>query len=119
MGIDPPFRMGTDSGYLEQKSGRGQEPAEAVPGFAAQGRVRMYFRNVIGAVAQVASVPVIALLISVSAAQAFDASVYPNLGGQWSRAPVPGMTGEPPFDPSKPPGLGQQAPLKPEYQSRC
>jgi len=78
----------------------------------------MYFRNVIGAVAQVASVPVIALLISVSAAQAFDASVYPNLGGQWSRAPVPGMTGEPPFDPSKPPGLGQQAPLKPEYQAR-
>ena len=83
----------------------------------------MYFRNVIGAVARVArlpivSVPVVALLVSVSAAQAFDASVYPDLGGQWSRAPVPGMTGEPGFDPGKPVGRAQQAPLKPEYQAK-
>jgi hypothetical protein len=78
----------------------------------------MYFRNVIGAVAQVAILPIVALLMSLGVALAFDASVYPDLGGQWSRAPVPGMTGEPGFDPSKPIGRAQQAPLKPEYQAR-
>src|SRR5262249_14787319 len=36
-----------------------------------------------------------------------------NLKGQWTRA----STGEPTFDPSKPPGRGQQAPLTPEYQA--
>ena len=78
----------------------------------------MYFRNVIGAVAQVAILPIVALLMSLGAVQAFDASVYPDLSGQWSRSPVPGMTGEPGFDPGKPIGRAQQAPLKPEYQAK-
>jgi hypothetical protein len=39
------------------------------------------------------------------------------LKGQWRRAPVPGAVGQPPHDPSKPFGRGQQAPLTPEYQA--
>jgi hypothetical protein len=45
-------------------------------------------------------------------AHAFDGSVYPDLKGQWTRA-----TPQDSFDPSKPPGRGQQAPLTPEYQA--
>jgi hypothetical protein len=49
--------------------------------------------------------------------QAFDDALYPNLKGQWNRAPIPGVTGQPDFDPTKPSGRGQQAPLTPEYQA--
>jgi hypothetical protein len=52
-----------------------------------------------------------------AAAQAFDDAKYPDLKGQWTRAPVPGAVGQPPYDPSKPWGRGQQAPLTPEYQA--
>jgi hypothetical protein len=47
-------------------------------------------------------------------AQAFDDSKYPDWKGQWNRLEVPGIG--PSFDPTKRPGLGQQAPLTPEYQ---
>src|SRR5215813_9379063 len=57
-----------------------------------------------------------ALLLLTSAAQAFDDSIYPDWKGQWSRAPN-GRSGNPTFDPAKPPGLGQQAPLIPEYRA--
>src|SRR5437879_13249493 len=47
-------------------------------------------------------------------AQAWDDSKYPDLKGQWRRT----EPGDPTrFDPSKPAGLGQQAPLTPEYQA--
>src|SRR5580700_9132418 len=49
--------------------------------------------------------------------QAFDDALYPNLKGQWNRAPIPGVTGQPDFDPTKPSGRGQQAPLTPQYQA--
>src|SRR5579883_335436 len=42
---------------------------------------------------------------------------YPDLRGQWNRQRVPGIPGQPSFDPNKPWGLGQQAPLTPEYQA--
>jgi hypothetical protein len=48
---------------------------------------------------------------------AFDDTKYPDWKGQWSRAPVPGLRGQPSFDPNKSDGLGQQAPLTPEYQA--
>ena len=48
-------------------------------------------------------------------ASAFDDAQYPDLKGQWTRVPVPG--GQPTFDPAKPGGLGQQAPLTQEYQA--
>ena len=43
---------------------------------------------------------------------------YPDWKGQWTRAPT-GVAGQPqpPFDPSKPWGLGQDPPLTPEYQA--
>jgi hypothetical protein len=62
---------------------------------------------------------VIALSFSLTAANAFDDSKYPDWKGQWNRerSPVVGG-GQPPFDPTKPVGVGQQAPLTPEYQAR-
>ena len=60
-----------------------------------------------------------ALAFTLTAAPAQDLSKYPNWKGQWDRdrTPVPGG-GQQPFDPTKPVGRGQQAPLTPEYQAR-
>jgi hypothetical protein len=63
-----------------------------------------------------------ALSVAAVAASAFDdansVNKYPDWKGQWIRARVPGAIGQPPHDPSKPPGRGQQAPLTAEYQAR-
>jgi hypothetical protein len=59
-----------------------------------------------------------ALCMPGAAVRAFDDAIYPALTGQWARAIVPGATGQPPFDPTKPPGRGQQAPLTTEYQAK-
>jgi hypothetical protein len=53
-----------------------------------------------------------------AATQAFDDAIYPALTGQWTRAVVPGAASHPPFDPAKPSGRGQQAPLTAEYQAK-
>jgi hypothetical protein len=63
-------------------------------------------RKFIGSLALVAS-----LFSGMAAAWAHDASKYPDLRGQWIRV---GSNG---FDPDKPPGLAQEAPLTPEYQA--
>jgi hypothetical protein len=62
-----------------------------------------------------ATIAAAALVASLSAARAFDDALYPDLSGEWlgMRPPVGGQPG---FDPTKPWGLGQQAPLTPEYQ---
>jgi hypothetical protein len=70
-------------------------------------RKAMVVRSSIRVLAQTA-----ALLLSLSAAQAHDENRYPNLKGQWDRAPS--STG---YDPSKPQGAGQRAPLTAEYQA--
>jgi hypothetical protein len=57
-----------------------------------------------------------ALLVTSTAAQAFHDAKYPDLSGQWVAVRIPGVTGQPAFDPTKPWGRGQQAPLTPEYQ---
>ena len=72
----------------------------------------MRHRRSIGAAALMA-----ALCATLTGAKAFDDAAYPDLRGQWTRAIVPGAAGQPAFDPSKPPGRGQQAPLTPEYQA--
>lgn len=51
-----------------------------------------------------------ALALSIGSAQASDAA-YPDWKGQWGRV------GSGDWDPTKPPGLGQRAPLTPEYQA--
>ena len=61
---------------------------------------------------------VAALCASAAEARAFDEAKYPDWKGQWTRARVPGAVGQPPHDPSKPPGRGQQAPLIAEYQAK-
>jgi hypothetical protein len=50
------------------------------------------------------------------AASAFDDAAWPDLSGQWVAVRVPGVRGQPAFDPTRPWGLGQQAPLTAEYQ---
>jgi hypothetical protein len=58
-----------------------------------------------------------ALAISFAPAFAFDESKYPNLKGVWVRARVPGVVGQPSYDPTRTQGLAQQAPLKPEFEA--
>jgi hypothetical protein len=55
----------------------------------------------------------IPLCLAVTEARAFDDEMYPDLSGQWLRTD----TGTPRYDPSKPAGRGQRAPLTPEYQA--
>ena len=72
----------------------------------------MYYRSMIGAIAGVAA------LAMTTGAQAFDETKYPNLKGEWRRVAVStGAARVIQYDPSKQPGLAQEAPLKPEYQA--
>ena len=68
----------------------------------------MHHRIAIGA-----TMLVTVLGMTTSGARAFDESRYPNWKGQWLRTD----TGIPRYDPGKPAGRGQQAPLTPEYQA--
>jgi hypothetical protein len=72
----------------------------------------MHDRSAIGAIAFFS-----ALCLTLAGARAFDDAKYPAWKGQWSRAPTPGVAGNPSFDPSKPRGRGEQAPLTAEYQA--
>jgi hypothetical protein len=68
----------------------------------------MRFRSLIAATTLVA-----AWLMPLSGAPAQDESKYPDWSGQWRRVPDGGV---PRYDPSKPDGAGQQAPLTEEYR---
>jgi hypothetical protein len=68
----------------------------------------MLDRYVTGAVAFAAAV-----LVTLSGAAAFDEAKYPDWGGQWKRPRGVGTQ----WDQTRPSGLGQQAPLTPEYQA--
>jgi hypothetical protein len=57
-------------------------------------------------------------LLTSAGALAFDEQKYPNWKGEWRRVAVPpGPIVGVQFDPHKQAGLGQQAPLTPEYQA--
>src|SRR5262249_53206700 len=56
-----------------------------------------------------------AFFVSFATLQAFDDAKYPDVSGQWTAVRL-GVRGQPAFDPTKPWGLGQEAPLTPEYQ---
>src|SRR5262245_46493968 len=71
------------------------------------GRTPKLDRHLIGA-----SVLAAALVTAGAGAPAQDAKAYPDWEGQWGRHSRVGI-----WDPSKPPGRGQQAPLTPEYQA--
>src|SRR5258708_5627411 len=80
----------------------------------------MRFRNSVGATALV-----MALMMTIGGAAAFDETRYPDLKGQWRRATNRGLlaggAGGLRWDDSKPPALtlslGQEPPLTPEYQA--
>jgi hypothetical protein len=55
-----------------------------------------------------------ALALSIAGAWGFNETKYPNWKGQWMRLGDPQNAS---WDPTKPPGAGQQAPLTPEYQA--
>jgi hypothetical protein len=67
----------------------------------------MLYRSAIAAAALAAT-----LLMSVADAQALDDAKYPDLRGQWTA-----IGGSVKFVSDKPRGLGQEAPLTPEYQA--
>jgi hypothetical protein len=72
----------------------------------------MHYQSSVRAIAHV-----LALLVTIGGAQAFDQSKYPDLKGQWERFIVKGLGGTPSLDQTKSSGRGQQAPLTPEYQA--
>src|SRR5215831_16019108 len=89
------------------------------------GRTAMIRRSLSGALALSA-----ALSGSNALAEVFDYGKYPDLRGQWVRYGPSGPDGKGPlvrsgptgfngtrFDPSKPAGLRQEPPLKPEFQA--
>src|SRR6266516_2905951 len=72
------------------------------------GRTCMFDRSLIAAIAIV-----VALCATTAEIRAWDDSKYPDLKGQWVRAPGGGAR----YDWSRPAGRGQEAPLTPEYQA--
>ena len=58
-----------------------------------------------------------ALCVAGGSARAFDDATYPQWKGQWTRAPIPGVSGNPSYDPAKPRGRGEEAPLTAEYRA--
>ncbi len=71
------------------------------------------FYRILTAVVALAVLP-----LTVAAVWAHDASKYPDLKGEWRRVAVPsGRYFGVQYDPHKPAGPGQEAPLTPEYQA--
>jgi hypothetical protein len=65
----------------------------------------------------IAAIALALLPMTVAATRAHDESKYPDLRGEWRRIAVPsGKYFGVQFDPRKPAGPGQEAPLNPEYQ---
>src|SRR5580704_17383683 len=60
---------------------------------------------------QTSVIAVVALLCASTVTKAEEGSRYSAWEGFWGRGSPPGS-----WDPTKPPGPGQQAPLTPEYQ---
>ena len=66
----------------------------------------------------IAVIALAVLPMTVAASWAHDASKYPDLKGEWRRVAVPsGRYFGVQYDPHKPAGPGQEAPLTPEYQA--
>jgi hypothetical protein len=70
-------------------------------------------RNPIGRAARATALLLAALVVTTVGAAAFDEAKYPDWTGQWKRPKGLGTQ----WDQTKPSGLGQQAPLTPEYQA--
>jgi hypothetical protein len=55
--------------------------------------------------------------VSAGSTQAFDEAKYPSWRGQWTALKAYDFGPNPSWDPNKPQGLAQQAPLTPQYQA--
>ena len=56
-------------------------------------------------------------MVTMGGVRAAEDAKYPDWKGQWAQILTPGLEGQMvKFDPTKPWGRGQQAPLTPEYQ---
>jgi hypothetical protein len=84
-----------------------QDIATLLPRCVHHGRTIVLYRRSIELIA------LAMLLATIGTAQAFDESKYPDWKGQWRRF----EPGPPRYDPSKPVGRGQQAPLTEEYKA--
>jgi hypothetical protein len=73
----------------------------------------MQLRGSVGAAVMAALLSLPCQVFLLCQAWAFDDALYPDLSGQWVRADA-----SPSFDPAKPAGRGQQAPLTAEYQAK-
>jgi hypothetical protein len=62
------------------------------------------------------TVAVAALAMPIGSIKAAEPAKYPDWKGAWARFIVPGLGGQPSFDQTKPWGVGQEAPLTPEYR---
>src|SRR6202163_1299545 len=94
--------------YLRRRDGGGPAGGHRDHGW----RTRMRFLHLTCMTALAAA------LLTPIGAQAFDDAKYPDLKGQWRRVAVP--SGRYPgvqYDPHRPAGPEQQAPLTPEYQA--
>jgi hypothetical protein len=80
---------------------------------AALGGTSMQLRGSVGAAIVAALLSLPCQVFLPCQAWAFDDTLYPDLTGQWVRADA-----SPSFDPAKPPGRGQQAPLTAEYLAK-
>jgi hypothetical protein len=65
----------------------------------------------------IALVAVVLASLTIGGARAAEDAKYPDWRGQWARFAVRGLPGQPSHDQTKSWGLGQQAPLTPEYQA--
>jgi hypothetical protein len=77
----------------------------------------MLYSSTIGAFAFRTAGLAAALIVGMGLAAAAPEGKYPDWKGQWNRQRVPNVAGQPSFDPYKPWGKGQEAPLTPEYQA--
>ena len=73
----------------------------------------MIMRSLIGVLAAASVLAIAAALATATVASAHDESKYPDWSGQWRWN---AMGGGPRYDPSKPAGAAQQAPLKEEFK---
>src|SRR5580704_1324395 len=63
------------------------------------------------------AIAIAAQLGLIASAQAFDDAKYPDFSGQWRPVRLPPEFGQQAFDPTKPWGRGQEAPLTAEYRA--